>query len=120
MFCDCSFAFPEIIHQNCSASSSCASQVVGQFENRGQTNLSQGAVFAPGGQIRLAPVFKLTRFWRKLSRPHPRLSLSSRKPGLSRFSWERCSERLASASLIERSRAELSPSGYGIHWPLMD
>lgn len=34
--------------------------------------------------------------------------------------WERCSERLASASLIERSRAELSPSGYGIHWPLID
>lgn len=34
--------------------------------------------------------------------------------------WERCSERLARASLIERSRAELSPSGYGIHWPLID
>jgi len=34
--------------------------------------------------------------------------------------WERCSDRLARASLIERSRAELSPSGYGIHWPLID
>ncbi len=34
--------------------------------------------------------------------------------------WERCSERLARASLLERSRAELSPSGYGIHWPLVD
>ena len=34
--------------------------------------------------------------------------------------WERCSERLARASLIERNRAELSPSGYGIHWPLID
>jgi hypothetical protein len=34
--------------------------------------------------------------------------------------WEKCSERLARASLIERSRAELSPSGYGIHWPLID
>ena len=34
--------------------------------------------------------------------------------------WEKCSERLAHASLIERSRAELSPSGYGIHWPLID
>jgi len=32
----------------------------------------------------------------------------------------RCSERLARASVIERSRAELSPSGYGIHWPLID
>jgi hypothetical protein len=34
--------------------------------------------------------------------------------------WERCSERLARASFLERSRAELSPSGYGIHWPLID
>jgi hypothetical protein len=34
--------------------------------------------------------------------------------------WEKCSERLARASWIERSRAELSPSGYGIHWPLID
>jgi hypothetical protein len=34
--------------------------------------------------------------------------------------WEKCSERLANATLIERNRAELSPSGYGIHWPLID
>jgi hypothetical protein len=34
--------------------------------------------------------------------------------------WERCSERLARASLNERSLAVLSPSGYGIHWPLID
>lgn len=34
--------------------------------------------------------------------------------------WEECSERLARASQNERSRAELSPSGYGIHWPLLD
>jgi hypothetical protein len=34
--------------------------------------------------------------------------------------WEQCSERLARASLTERSRATLSPSGYGIHWPLID
>ena len=34
--------------------------------------------------------------------------------------WEKCSERLARASAIERNRAELSPSGYGIHWPLID
>ena len=34
--------------------------------------------------------------------------------------WERCSERLARASLVERIRADLSPSGYGIHWPLID
>ena len=34
--------------------------------------------------------------------------------------WEQCSERLARASQTERSRAVLSPSGYGIHWPLID
>jgi hypothetical protein len=34
--------------------------------------------------------------------------------------WEKCSERLARASQAERERAELSPSGYGIHWPLID
>ena len=34
--------------------------------------------------------------------------------------WEKCSQRLARASPVERSRAELSPSGYGIHWPLID
>jgi len=34
--------------------------------------------------------------------------------------WEKCSERLAHASQAERDRAELSPSGYGIHWPLID
>ena len=34
--------------------------------------------------------------------------------------WARCSDRLARASLLERSRAELSPSGYGITWPLID
>lgn len=34
--------------------------------------------------------------------------------------WERCSERLARASSTERNQAELSPSGYGIHWPLID
>jgi len=34
--------------------------------------------------------------------------------------WERCSERLAHATREERERAELSPSGYGIHWPLID
>ena len=42
------------------------------------------------------------------------------KSGPVSIPWERCSERLAHASLVERSRAELSPSGYGIHWPLID
>lgn len=34
--------------------------------------------------------------------------------------WESCSQSLARASLEERLRAELSPGGYGIHWPLID
>jgi len=34
--------------------------------------------------------------------------------------WTKCSPRLASAGDAERARAELSPSGYGIHWPLLD
>lgn len=40
--------------------------------------------------------------------------------GSASIPWEKCSGRLARASPIERSRAELSPSGYGIHWPLID
>ena len=34
--------------------------------------------------------------------------------------WERCSARLAEATAQQRLQAELSPSGYGIHWPLID
>lgn len=34
--------------------------------------------------------------------------------------WERCSARLAHASDEERRTAELSPGGYGIHWPSLD
>lgn len=34
--------------------------------------------------------------------------------------WERCSPMLAAAAPEERRRAELSPGGYGIHWPLLD
>lgn len=34
--------------------------------------------------------------------------------------WEKCSQRLAEASMVERTQAQLSPSGYGIHWPLID
>ncbi len=37
-----------------------------------------------------------------------------------RIPWRQCSPRLASASADERRRAELSPGGYGIHWPLLD
>ena len=34
--------------------------------------------------------------------------------------WEKCSKRLAAATNQERLKAELSPGGYGIHWPLID
>jgi len=34
--------------------------------------------------------------------------------------WTTCSKRLASATERERLNAELSPGGYGIHWPLID
>src|SRR5258706_15895953 len=37
-----------------------------------------------------------------------------------RIPWEKCSPRLASATSAERAKAVLSPSGYGIHWPLID
>ena len=37
-----------------------------------------------------------------------------------RIRWERCSPTLAAATAEERRRAELSPGGYGIHWPLLD
>ncbi len=34
--------------------------------------------------------------------------------------WGKCSPRLATATERERLTAELSPGGYGIHWPLLD
>jgi hypothetical protein len=37
-----------------------------------------------------------------------------------KISWDKCSKRLASATEHERMKAELSPGGYGIHWPLID
>ncbi len=37
-----------------------------------------------------------------------------------RLPWEKCSLRLAAATAGERMQAELSPGGYGIHWPLID
>lgn len=37
-----------------------------------------------------------------------------------RIPWECCSQKLASATELDRTTAELSPGGYGIHWPLLD
>ena len=36
------------------------------------------------------------------------------------FQLENISNRLLNATQIERNRFEVSPSGYGIHWPLID
>ena len=37
-----------------------------------------------------------------------------------RIPWEDCSPRLASATPQQRTEAELSPGGYGIHWSTID
>ena len=34
--------------------------------------------------------------------------------------WTDCSPRLAKATLEQRKHLEVSPSGYGIHWPEVD
>ena len=36
------------------------------------------------------------------------------------FKLATISKKLANASDIERNRYQISPSGYGIHWPLID
>jgi hypothetical protein len=36
------------------------------------------------------------------------------------IAWGSCSPRLAQATAEQRRCAELSPGGYGIHWPLID
>ncbi len=43
--------------------------------------------------------------------------LSDREVGIR---WEECSPTVAAATDQQRRRAELSPGGYGIHWPLLD
>jgi len=34
--------------------------------------------------------------------------------------WEECSPRLAKATAAQRAHFEVSPAGYGIHWPEID
>ena len=36
------------------------------------------------------------------------------------FQIEKISKKLLNASEIEREKYEISPSGYGLHWPLLD
>jgi hypothetical protein len=37
-----------------------------------------------------------------------------------RVRWIDCSPKLAHANQVEREYIEVSPSGYGLHWPLID
>jgi hypothetical protein len=37
-----------------------------------------------------------------------------------RVRWSDCSMRLVQATPLQRKRIEVSPSGYGIHWPDVD
>jgi hypothetical protein len=37
-----------------------------------------------------------------------------------RVPWKKCSPILATATYEQRRNPELSPGGYGIHWPLID
>lgn len=37
-----------------------------------------------------------------------------------RIPWTACSRRLLEADAAQRTRLEISPSGYGIHWPEID
>lgn len=37
-----------------------------------------------------------------------------------RIRWIDCSPKLAKTNQIEREHIEVSPSGYGLHWPLVD
>lgn len=39
---------------------------------------------------------------------------------LYRVSWQQCSPKLSRATPQERAFIQISPSGYGLHWPLLD
>ncbi len=39
---------------------------------------------------------------------------------LYRILWQQCSAKLSRATLEERSLIRVSPSGYGLHWSLID
>jgi len=37
-----------------------------------------------------------------------------------RIRWENCSEKLSEATPLQRQIIEISPSGYGLHWTMLD
>jgi Protein of unknown function (DUF2442) len=53
----------------------------------------------------------------KATREGPVLMLPERSVTIP---WRICSAKLATASETARMQAELSPGGYGVHWPLLD
>src|SRR5882724_6223694 len=77
--------------------------------------------FSPGGNTLERIVHSKTKpVLAKAIETTPESLIVIMESGSVSIPWERCSERLARASVPERNRAELSPSGYGIHWPLID
>ncbi len=37
-----------------------------------------------------------------------------------RISWPNCSKKLSNTTSDRRTYIDVSPSGYGLHWPLLD
>lgn len=37
-----------------------------------------------------------------------------------RIAWSKCGEQFMNASSVERALIQVSPAGYGLHWPLLD
>jgi hypothetical protein len=64
----------------------------------------------------------------EIQKPILALKVEARKEGLlivtdngqELIEWNKCSIKLANATHEERTQLELSPSGYGIHWRLID
>jgi len=64
----------------------------------------------------------------RATKPVTAKGIEARKDGLAialedrtvRIPWSRCSPVLAAATPEQRRSAELSPGGYGVHWPLLD
>lgn len=60
-------------------------------------------------------VHDVTEVW--MDRTHLHLTVDGRSY---RIRWADCSPRLLAASDWQRQRFDVSPSGYGIHWPEID
>lgn len=73
-----------------------------------------------GSTLERAMPIRTTPVLAKAIETTPEALIVKTETGSVSIPWAKCSERLAHASFLERSRAELSPSGYGIHWPLLD